>query len=79
MLSVRKRPRNFCLPAAALLMFPGLAAAYIGPGAGIANISTVVIIGGLVLLALAGLLWYPLKRLLSKKKGQRENSPDSQS
>jgi hypothetical protein len=43
---------------------PLAAHAYVGPGAGLSAIGTLVALLGAVLLAIVGFLWYPLKRLL---------------
>lgn len=42
--------------------------AYIGPGAGISAIGTVIALIGAILLIIVGFVWYPIKRLLAKKK-----------
>ncbi len=44
------------------------AAAYIGPGAGMGAIGTVVAVLGAVLLMIVGFIWYPVKRLLKRRK-----------
>jgi hypothetical protein len=56
----------------AFLLFaaPQSAEAYIGPGAGIGVIGTVIALLGAVLLAIVGFIWYPMKRLLARKKGK---------
>jgi hypothetical protein len=50
--------------------------AYIGPGAGMTAIGTVVAFIGAVLFAIVGFVWYPIKRLIrmvkSKSADQRE-------
>ncbi len=57
----------FCLILAGwLAQAPQLAHAYIGPGAGLSAIGTLVALIGAVLLAIVGFIWYPLKRLLRK-------------
>lgn len=58
-------------------MLPLTASAYIDPGAGVTSITTVVVVGGIVLLLVAGLLWYPLKKLLSKNKDKQSDSDTS--
>lgn len=55
----------FCLPISAF--------AYIGPGMGAGAIATVVGILMSIFLALFAILWYPLKRLLKKKKKLKGN------
>jgi hypothetical protein len=42
--------------------------AYIGPGAGLGAIGTLIALVGAVLFAIVGFVWYPLKRLLRKKQ-----------
>ena len=51
-----------------LIMISASAYAYVGPGLGVGVLGT--ILGGIaaVFLALAGVIWYPLKRLFKKKK-----------
>jgi len=49
------------------LALPEPAQAYIGPGAGITAIGTVIALIGAILLAIIGFLWYPIKRLLRKR------------
>ena len=44
------------------------AAAYIGPGAGMGAIGTVAAVLGAVLLMIVGFVWYPVKRLLKRRK-----------
>ena len=50
--------------AGALALLPAVAEAYVGPGAGLTAIGTVVALVAAVLLALVGFVWYPIKRLL---------------
>lgn len=50
------------------LAIPQYGFAYIGPGAGISAIGTVVAFIGAILLAIVGFVWYPMKRLLAKRK-----------
>ena len=54
-----------------LLAAPHGTGAYIGPGAGIAAIGTVVALIGFILLAIVAFIWYPIKRLLAKIKKKR--------
>ena len=51
------------------IWLPGIAQAYVGPGAGLGAIGTVLALIGAVLLAILGFLWYPIKRLLQKRRG----------
>ena len=41
-----------------------IAVAYIGPGAGIGAIGSLIAVAGAGVLTLVGLVWYPVRRLL---------------
>jgi len=59
----------FCLA----WLAPDSAHAYIGPGAGISAIGSLLTLIAAVLLAIVGFVWYPVKRLLkSRRKGRAE-------
>ena len=61
------------LPFALLLgMAATPAAAYIGPGAGLGAIGTVIAVIGAILLMIVGFVWYPIKRLLKRGKKPAE-------
>jgi len=49
------------------LLVSDLAHAYLGPGAGLSAIGSVVAFIGAVLLLIVGFVWYPIKRLLMRK------------
>jgi len=66
------------------LLTPCLAHAYVGPGAGLSAIGSVLALVGATLLLIVGFVWYPIKRLLKRRKGNRsesdiDTSPDSES
>jgi hypothetical protein len=61
---------GFPLIAALGLLLPGLAQSYVGPGAGLSAIGTVLALIGAVVLGIFGFLWYPIKRLLAKRRGK---------
>jgi hypothetical protein len=44
------------------------ALAYVGPGAGVTAIGTLLALLGAGLLAVVGFVWYPAKRLLSRRR-----------
>ena len=48
------------------LLFSGPADAYIGPGAGVTVIGTVLALIGVVLFGIIGFIWYPIKRLRAR-------------
>lgn len=49
-------------------MLPVAAHAYVGPGAGLTAIGTLVALFAALILAIVGFVWYPVKRLLRAKK-----------
>ena len=51
-----------------MVLVPTNAFAYIGPGAGITAIGTAIALIGAILLGIVGFVWYPIKRVLAKKK-----------
>jgi hypothetical protein len=53
--------------AAACLVAPA-AHAYIGPGAGLTAIGTVIALLGGIVLGIVGFVWYPIKRLLRRRR-----------
>lgn len=56
-----------------LLLFPISAHAYIGPGAGLGAIGSAIALLGALILLIVGFIWYPLKRLLRRRKAK--NAP----
>lgn len=67
----RKAKPSAWLAASAVLASTTMAspaAAYIGPGAGLSAIGTVAALAGAVLLLVIGFVWYPVKRLLRRRK-----------
>lgn len=64
------------LLAAIALSLPTLAHAYIGPGAGISAIGAAVALVAAVFFAIVGFVWYPVKRLMRKRKKTAE-APDN--
>ena len=55
-------------------LIPSVAYAYIGPGAGISAIGSLLALIAAVLLAIVGFVWYPLKRLRRKSRKARLES-----
>ena len=55
---------------------PLSAQAYVGPGAGITAIGTVIALLAAVALAIVGFLWYPLKRLMAKRERREDEDPE---
>ena len=72
--------KRFLLPALSLavLMMPSLAHAYIGPGAGISAIGAALALVAAVFFAIVGFVWYPVKRLMKKRKAaEKVETPPS--
>jgi len=65
-----QRVLALALTAMSLLLVATPAQAYIGPGAGVTAIGTVVAFVGAVFFAIAGFVWYPIKRLLRALRGK---------
>jgi len=57
-----------------IMALPLPAAAYIGPGAGLSAIGSLVALVGAFFLLLAGFVWYPVKRLLRGRAGTGGNA-----
>ena len=64
---------------ATTLLTPCLSHAYVGPGAGLSAIGSVLALVGATLLLIVGFVWYPIKRLLKRRKESREESGDDSS
>ncbi len=60
-------------------LIPEYAHAYIGPGAGLGAVATLVAIILGTLMLIVGFLWFPLKRVLTKRKERsaEEHRPSS--
>lgn len=71
--------RSFVLALLALLLAPGAAVAYVGPGLGVGAIAAFFGAVLAVLLAIVGVVWYPLKRLLGRRKKQESDDDGSRS
>lgn len=53
----------------AATLAPELAAAYVGPGAGLTALGSALAFLGVAVLLVVGFLWYPAKRLLRRFRG----------
>ena len=54
------------------LVFPNLAYAYLGPGVGFGILAATVGIVVAIFAALFGILWYPIKKIIKKRKEKKE-------
>ncbi len=57
-----------------LLLFVSEVSAYVGPGLGLGAIGVVLGILGSIVLAVFGLFWYPIKRIMASRKVRLENN-----
>jgi len=65
--------------AIAVLVVPTPAAAYVGPGAGLSALGSLLALLAAVVVAIIGFLWYPIKRLLGKRRApatQADSAPN---
>jgi len=53
---------------ATVLLVPCQAHAYLGPGAGLSAVGSVLALIGATLLLVVGFVWYPIKRLLKRRR-----------
>ena len=60
------------------ITIPETANAYVGPGLGAGAIGVVLGIIGSIFIALFAIIWYPLKRLLKKRKKTASETDDSE-
>lgn len=59
--------------------FPTTAWAYVGPGAGLTAVGTVLALLAAVGLLIAGFVWYPVKRLLRRRRPPNQRADDARS
>ncbi len=80
MCSLRKATNmRYQIVLAILVLSPGHAFAYIGPGVGLGAIATLLAITLGIILLIVGFLWFPLKRALNKRKAQANSDRSSES
>ncbi len=60
----------------ASLFLPTTVFAYIGPGAGLSVIGTVLALIAAFFLAIVGFVWYPVRRMLRRKHASEEDRTD---
>ena len=54
-----------------ILSFSSSAAAYIGPGAGISVLGSLLAVLGTIVLAIGAILFWPIRKLLKRRKGKQ--------
>jgi hypothetical protein len=60
-----------------ILVVPLPVAAYVGPGAGLSALGSLLALLAAVVVAIFGFLWYPIKRLLRKRRALADDAPDA--
>ncbi len=60
-----------------LLVYMSPAVAYVGPGLGLGAIGAVVGVIVTILLAIVGVIWYPLKRALKRSSSTVDHNEES--
>lgn len=74
---LRRPTRITLLLCAILALYTTPALAYVGPGAGLTAIGTMIAVIAALVLAVIGFVWYPLKRVMRRKRAARATE-DSQ-
>lgn len=64
----------FTLAILTLALSPHLAHAYVGPGAGLTAIGSFIALVLAVIVAIFGFLWYPIKRIMNKRKAKAQST-----
>jgi hypothetical protein len=60
-----------------LVLAPSVAHAYVGPGAGITAIGSLIALVGAVLLATVGFMWFPIKRMMRARAAKARAPTES--
>jgi hypothetical protein len=58
---------TWILAVSAVALVPQAALAYVGPGAGLTAIGTLLAFLGAICLAVVGFVWYPVKRMMRRQ------------
>ena len=66
----KKNYRLLILSFVLILCLPQIALPYVGPGTGLSAIGAFLALLAGIIVSILGFLWYPLKRILGKKKSQ---------
>ena len=72
---MKKIFRVLSLPILMIISLIRISFGYIGPGVGLSALGVLLAVIGGVAATIFGLLWYPIKRFLSKKKDSQEPDP----
>jgi len=75
----RARRMGVATTALAVLTLALPVAAYVGPGAGLSALGSLLALLAAVVVAIAGFLWYPIKRLFGKRSATAKQADSSSS
>jgi hypothetical protein len=59
-----------------LLGLPAISYAYVGPGAGLSIIGSLLAFFAAIIVGIFGFLWFPIRRLMKKRKQAKEQASD---
>lgn len=65
------------LTALAMLTGANSAWAYIGPGAGLSAIGSLLAVVAAIVVGVVGFLWYPIKRMVKKRRATSQSSENA--
>ena len=66
------------LVAISIGLYAGSAVAYVGPGVGAGVVAVVIGVISSVFLAIVGIFWYPIKRMLRRRKEAAAKQPPTE-
>jgi predicted permease len=61
---------------ALMLVLPATVFAYVGPGAGLSIIGSVLAFAAAIIVGIFGFLWFPIRRILRKRKHAAKQKAD---
>ncbi len=68
----------YALPCLLLVLTSQPAMAYVGPGAGLSAIGSILAFLGVVFLIIVGFFWYPFKRMIARLSGNKNSETEGQ-
>ncbi|MHA1280101.1 MAG: hypothetical protein ACTSQ8_23150 [Candidatus Helarchaeota archaeon] len=74
---MKKYLKFFAFPVLLIIGLIKISLAYIGPGVGLSALGALLAVIGGVAATIFGLLWYPIKRFLGKRKKTQAPDPTS--
>lgn len=74
--AVTTRYAQLILILSIMLAVPETALAYVGPGAGLSIIGSVLAFFAAIIIGIFGFLWFPIRRLLRKRKQAAQQQAD---